>query len=147
MTDKRKPTAAERINALTDGFLYRPGFDALTFEQAERLGASAEAHALYGLLGVLQSKVHGTRPLSRTDLAEAVEWVLSRAMEHERERAAELGGSPRPVDVHARPDDDASTLCGGGGPQAQTGEGDAVTCSVCLSLLRKAAPEPDGGAS
>jgi hypothetical protein len=146
MTDKRKPTAAERLSALTDGFLYRPGFDGLSFDQADRLSAQTEAHALYGLLGVLQSKVHGTRSLSRTDLAEAVEWVLSRAMERERERAAELGGTPRPVDVHARPDDDASTLCGGG-PQAQTGEGDAVTCSVCLSLLRKAAAEPDGGTS
>jgi hypothetical protein len=147
MTDKRKPTAAERLSALTDAFLYRPGFDGLSFEKADRLSTGTEAHALYGLLGALQSKLHGTRPLSRTDLAETVEWVLSRAMERERERAAELGGTPRPVAVHARPDDDAATLCGGGGPQAQTGEDDAVTCSVCLSLLRKAAPEPDGGAS
>lgn len=150
MSGARKPTAAQRLDALTDAFLYRPGFDGLSAGQAERLGAQTEAHALYGLLGALQSELGPfNRSLTREGVLKTIEQVLERAMEREREGAARLGGTPQPVYVHAGPDDDAKTLCGGGGPVARTGERDAVTCPQCAVLLvgRDAAadarPNPD----
>lgn len=137
MSAGRTPTVADRLGALTDAFIYRPGFDGLTFEQSERLIARAEARALFGLLGALQAEIGppSDRALSRTALVEIVERILTGAAAHERERAAQLGGTPQPVYVHARPEDDAPSLCGGGGPQAQTGERDAVTCPQCAVLL------------
>lgn len=80
-----------RLNELITQFINRPGYPALSYEKARELSERSEMEVLFGLLGTFAAILgEQRRALTKRQLFDVVEDALTRAMDREAARAADL---------------------------------------------------------